>query len=51
MHGEATLLCGVIEKDDELEPSDAAGRAEEHRQKPVEKIQKDEEGRVPHERF
>lgn len=50
-HSEATLLCGAIEKDFKLEPSNAAEKAEGHRQKIIAGIGEGKKVRVDHERF
>jgi hypothetical protein len=49
--GEATLLCGAIEKDFELLPADAARRADENRLRLMDAARLGEERRMPHERF
>jgi hypothetical protein len=49
--GEMTLLCGAIEKDRELDPPDAAARAEGRRQLLIDSNNEGQRLRVPHERF
>jgi hypothetical protein len=49
--GEATLLCGAIEKDFQLHPPGAADQAEEHRQDILRGPRPESEKRVAHERF
>jgi len=49
--GEATLLCGAVEKDSKLHPSTAADQAERHRQRLVSGPEPESEKRVAHERF
>ncbi len=48
--GEATVLCGAIEKDFKLDPPTAAGQAEKRRQRILD-LPAGQKGRAPHERF
>lgn len=48
---EATLLCGAIEKDFKLDPSNASEQAEKNRQAVISGAREGKEVRVSHERF